>query len=201
MGAKPKNNGKYDKIMAAAVRVFAEQGYFQSTIAQIAREAGVADGTIYLYFKNKEDILAKFVNQHSKKFFDAFTDQMAKEDNALDKLKALIRLHFQVSQEDRHVALVYQIEMRRSVRLMQEDIKNALRVYHDLVGRIVEEGQQQGTIRHDVQIGLVKRLIFASVDEVITSWVLSGGKYDLVPLAGPLVELFLCGIQATPSAG
>lgn len=195
-----KNNGKYDQIMGAAVRVFAEQGYFQSTIAQIAREAGVADGTIYLYFKNKEDILARFVNQQSTRFFDTFKEKMTLEKTAVDKLKALVRLHFEVSQQDRHTALVYQVEMRRSVRLMKEDIKDVLRMYHDVVGSILEEGQQQGAVRHDLQTGLVKRMIFASVDEVITSWVLAGGKYDLVPLADPLVDLFLKGIQANASA-
>ena len=200
MQAKQKTNGKYELIMAAAVRVFAEQGYFQSTIAQIARAAGVADGTIYLYFKNKEDIMAQFVNQQSEKFFDTFKSMFDEEQSALERLRALIKLHFQVSQEDRYVALVYQVEMRRSDRLMKEDIKDALRMYHDLVGQIVEEGQQDGTIRHDVQIGLVKRMIFATVDEVITSWVMSGGKYELAPLADPLADLFMKGIQATPAA-
>ncbi|SHK27734.1 transcriptional regulator, TetR family [Desulfatibacillum alkenivorans DSM 16219] len=198
---EPKQkNGKHEQIMSAAIRVFAEKGYFQSTIAQIARAAGVADGTIYLYFKNKEDIMAQFVNQQSKKFFDTFTSMFEGKQSAIERLKALIRLHFQVSQEDRYVALVYQVEMRRSDRLMKEDIKDALRMYHDLVGQIVEEGQQEGAIRHDVQIGLVKRMIFATVDEVITSWVMAGGKYDLEPLAEPLANLLLQGIQATPTA-
>lgn len=192
--AKAKTNGKHESILEAAIRVFANQGYFQSTISQIAREAGVADGTIYLYYKNKEDILATFVRQQSARFFDAFAKLEDRQKNALEKMQLLVRLHFEVSQTDRHKALVYQVEMRRSPRLMKQEIKEALKMYHDLVGSIVEEGQQQGSIRHDLQLGLVKRMIFASVDEVITTWVVSGGKYDLVKLAEPLVDMFFRGI-------
>ena len=191
-------NGKYEQILEAGVKVFAGQGYNGSTISAIARQAGVADGTIYLYFKNKEDILAQIVQKYTQRFFDTFKSSMGPGVSAVDKLKLLVRLHFEMSQQDMNTALVYQVEMRRSNRLMKEDIREALKTYHDLVGTIVEEGQQEGTIRHDLYIGLVKRLIFASVDEVITTWVLSGGKYELLPLAEPLVDLFLKGISATP---
>ena len=165
----PKQNGKYERILQAAVRVFAEEGYSGSTVSQIAREAGVADGTIYLYFKNKEDILASFVSRHSQEFFDRVAETLGKEKTSLDKLRALVRLHFATSQVDRHKALVYQVEMRRSSRLMKAEIRDALKRYLDLVGSILEEGQQEGTIRHDLYVGLVKRMVFASVDEVITS--------------------------------
>ncbi len=197
--AKSKANGKHETILAAAVRVFAEEGYFRSTVSQIAREAGVADGTIYLYFQNKEDILATFVRQHSLQFFEAFSERVKEAKTAVEKLRLLVNLHFTVAQRDRWKALVYQVEMRRSSRLMRKEIKDALKAYHDVVGQIVEEGQQEGSIRHDVQLGLVKRMIFASVDEVITTWVLAGGKYDLAALADPLVDLFLKGISSGPA--
>lgn len=196
--AKNKTNGKYDTILTAAVRVFAEEGYFRSTVSQIAREAGVADGTIYLYFQNKEDILATFVRLHSLEFFEAFHARVKECRSAVEKLRLLVSLHFAMAQKDRHKALVYQVEMRRSSRLMRKEIKDSLKAYHDEVGQIVEEGQQEGSFRHDVQLGLVKRMIFASVDEVVTTWVLAGGKYELQALADPLVDLFLKGIQTDP---
>ncbi|MEW5734945.1 MAG: TetR/AcrR family transcriptional regulator [Thermodesulfobacteriota bacterium] len=196
MAKNKNNNGKFSAILEAGIKIFAQQGYFQSTVAQIAREAGVADGTIYLYFKNKEDILATFVRQQTQEFFEAYRKKVAEVKHAVEKLRLLIRLHFEISQRDRNRALVYQVEMRRSDRLMKEDIRDALKTYHDVVGQIVEEGQQEGAIRHDLQPGMVKRMIFASVDEVITTWVLGGGKYDLVSLADPLSDLFLRGIAA-----
>ncbi len=199
MAKNNSKNGKFEQILAAGVKVFAEQGYSGSTVSAIAREAGVADGTIYLYFKNKEDILAQFVRGQSQKFFDAFRERMPGEKSAVDRLKLLVRLHFEVSQEDMHAALVYQVEMRRSTRLMKEDIRDALKSYHEIVGAILEEGQQEGTVRQDIHVGLIKRVIFASVDEAITTWVMARGKYGLVPLAEPLVEFFLQGICATPA--
>lgn len=193
-----KNNVKTDKfeqILEAGVRVFAEQGYHGSTVSAIAREAGVADGTIYLYFKNKEDILARFVRSQSQRFFETFRDKMPEKGSAVDRLKLLVKLHFEVSQENMHKALVYQVEMRRSTSLMKGDIREALKTYHEIVGAILEEGQQEGAIRQDIYVGMIKRVIFASVDEAITTWVMSGGKYDLVPLAEPLVDFFLNGIS------
>ncbi|MBW1989648.1 MAG: TetR/AcrR family transcriptional regulator [Deltaproteobacteria bacterium] len=200
MASRDKQNGKYERILDAAVRVFSRKGYFGSTVSQIAGEAGVADGTIYLYFKNKEDILASFVRRHSQEFFDRVKDEIGGQPTAVDKLRTLVRLHFEASSRDRHRALVYQVEMRRSSRLMKAEIREALKMYLDLVGSILEEGQQEGTIRLDLYVGLAKRMIFASVDEVITSWVISGGKYDLPALADPLVDLFLNGIATRPTA-
>jgi TetR/AcrR family fatty acid metabolism transcriptional regulator len=198
MAAKTKTNGKHAQILDAAIRVFAEHGYHQSTIAQIAREAGVADGTIYLYFKNKEDILATFVRNRSEEFFAGFREEVRLLKTAVEKLSLLVKNHFETAERDMHKAFVYQVEMRTNRRLMRGEIRDALKMYLDTVGAILEEGQQEGSVRHDLYIGLAKRLIFATVDEVITTWVRSGGKYDLVPLAGPLVDLFLSGLRAQP---
>ncbi|MFP4475096.1 MAG: TetR/AcrR family transcriptional regulator [Desulfatibacillaceae bacterium] len=195
MPPKNRNNGKHELILDAAVRVFAERGYHQTTISQIARQAGVADGTIYLYFKNKEDILATFVRQRSEHFFECFKQEVDKQKNAVDKLHKLVRLHFREAEVDMHKAFVYQVEMRTNRRLMRGEIMEALKMYLDTVGTILEEGQQEGSVRHDLYIGLAKRMIFASVDEVITTWVRSGGKYDLIPLAEPLVDMILSGLS------
>ena len=190
---KEKNN-KYHLILEAAIKVFARQGFHQSTVAQIAREAGVADGTIYLYFKNKDDILVQFFSYRTKQVFDRFRAAVNETDNSLDKLRNLIRCHLAEFQQDRNMAVVYQVETHQSSRLAETQIREMSQMYQDLVSEIVETGQQEGSIRRDLYVSLVKRFILGAVDEVINTWLHSDKNYDLVSMADPLVELIIRGI-------
>jgi TetR/AcrR family fatty acid metabolism transcriptional regulator len=190
---KEKNN-KYHLILEAAVKVFARQGFYQSTVAQIAREAGVADGTIYLYFKNKDDILVQFFSYRTKQVFERFRAEVNKSDNSLDKLRNLIRRHLTEFQRDRDMAVVYQVETHQNSRLAEDQIREMSQMYQDLVSEIIETGQQEDSIRKDLYVGLVKRFILGAVDEVINTWLHSDKNYDLVSMADPLVDLFVRGI-------
>jgi TetR/AcrR family fatty acid metabolism transcriptional regulator len=174
--------------------VFARQGFYQSTVAQIAREAGVADGTIYLYFKNKDDILVQFFNYRTKQVFDRFRAAVNQSDNSQDKLRSLVRRHLAEFQRDRDMAVVYQVETHQNSRLAEAQIREMSQMYQDIVSEIVETGQQEGSIRKDLYVGLVKRFILGAVDEVINTWLHSDKNYDLVSMADPLVDLFVRGI-------
>ena len=191
---KSKTNGKYHLILEAAIKVFAEQGFHQATISQIAREAGVADGTIYLYFKNKEDIMVNFFGYKTKEVFGRFREEVDKADNARDKLRLLIKRHLEEFQRDRNMAVLYQTETRRFSRMCEEQIREMSKLYLDLVSEIVESGQDEGLMRKDLYMGLVKRFIIGAIDEVINTWLHSGGSYDLVSMADPLVDLFIRGV-------
>jgi len=194
ISAKEKINDKYHRILEAAVKVFADQGFFQSTISQIAREAGVADGTIYLYFKNKEDILVQFFSFKTRQVFARFREEVNGADNAVDKLRKLIRRHLEEFQNDRNMAMVYQVETHQNSRLIEEQIREMSKMYLDIVSEIVEQGQEERVIRRDLYLGLVKRFILGAVDEVINTWLHAGSNYDLATMADPLVDLFLKGI-------
>jgi TetR/AcrR family transcriptional regulator, fatty acid metabolism regulator protein len=176
------------------VKVFARQGFYQSTIAQIAKEAGVADGTIYLYFKNKDDILVNFFRYKTKQVFERFRAEVDKAESGLDKLCNLIRRHLAEFQRDRDMAVLYQVGTHQIDRLAEDQIREMSKMYQDLVSEIVEVGQQEGSIRKDLYVGLVKRFILGGVDEVINTWLHSENDYDLVSMADPLVELFIRGI-------
>ncbi|MDF1593162.1 MAG: TetR/AcrR family transcriptional regulator [Desulfobacterales bacterium] len=194
MNQKGKNNDKYNRILEAAIKIFAVQGFFQSTISQIAKEAGVADGTIYLYFKNKDDILVNFFSYKAKQIFDRFREDVKGADNALDKLRKLIFRHLDEFQRDRNMAVVYQVEIHQNSRLVEKQIKEMSKMYLNIVTEIVEQGQQEGTIRKELYVGLVKRYILGAIDEVINTWLHSEREYDLVSMADPLIDLFIRGI-------
>jgi TetR/AcrR family fatty acid metabolism transcriptional regulator len=196
-----EKNNKYHQILEAAVKVFARQGFHQSTVAQIAKEAGVADGTIYLYFKNKNDILVQFFIYRAKQVFVSFREAVDGAETSADKLRNLVRRHLAEFQRDKDGAVVYQVETHQNSRLAEAQIKEMSKMYRDLISEIVEQGQQEGAIRRDLYVGLVKRFIIGAVDEVINTWLHSDEEYDLVSMADPLVDLFLKGIgQSDPAA-
>jgi len=189
-----KQNDKYQRILEAAVKVFAEQGFFQSTISQIAKVAGVADGTIYLYFKNKEDILVQIFAFKTKQVFEGFREEVDRVSDPVEKLRNLVRRHLEEFQKDRHMAVVYQSETHQTSRRAEEQSREMSKLYLDLISEIVEQGQEDGCIRKDLYLGLVRRFIIGAVDEVINTWLHSDSKYDLTSMADPLVDLFIQGI-------
>jgi TetR/AcrR family fatty acid metabolism transcriptional regulator len=191
---KRKNSDKYHRILDAACKVFANQGFYASTIAQIAKEAGVADGTIYLYFKNKDDILVQFYEYKTKQIFEGFRAEVEKPGTAVDKLRRLIHRHLAEFQKDRDMAIVYQAETHQSNRIGDEHIRQMSKMYRDIITEIVELGQEEGTLRRDLYLSLVKRFLNGAVDEVISAWIHAGGKYDLIAMADPLVDLVIHGI-------
>lgn len=192
--AMTEKNDKYRRILTAAVKVFARQGFYHSTISQVAKEAGVADGTIYLYFKNKDDILVNFFSFITKQAFERFRLAVGSGKSSEDKLRYLIRSHLSAFQQDMNFAIVYQVETHQSSRLAEDQIREMSKMYRDIIAEIVEQGQAEGCYRKDIYVGLVKRFIIGAVDEVISTWIHADGKYDLVSMAEPLVDLFVRGI-------
>lgn len=154
----------------------------------------MADGTIYLYFKNKDDILVNFFSFKAKQIFGRFREDVDRAENAVDKLRNLISRHLDEFQRDRNMAVVYQVEIHQNRRLVEEQIKAVSKMYLNIVAEIVEQGQQEGTIRKDLYVGLVKRYILGAIDEVINTWLHSDREYDLVSMTDPLVDLFIRGI-------
>ncbi len=161
----------------------------------------MADGTIYLYFKSKDDILLQFFSYKTKQVFDRFRQDVDQAQSATDKLRSLIRRHLTEFQADPNMAVVYQSETRHNSRLVEQPFREMSKMYLDIVGDIVEQGQQEGALRKDLYLSLVKRFVLGAVDEVINTWVLAGIKYDLVSMADPLVDLMLRGIGNNASEG
>lgn len=187
-------SSKYHLILDAAIKVFAEQGFHQATISQVAREAGVADGTIYLYFKNKADILSNFFSYRSRQVFDRFRQVVDEADSAEEKLRHLIRLHLSEFQRDRNMAVVFQREALLARYVKDEYITEVTRMYMDILTEIIRLGQAEGTIRKQLPLGLAKRFILGAVNEVINTWVVTGGDKDMVKMADPLVDFYFDGI-------
>lgn len=189
-----KDSDKHRRILDAAVKVFAQKGFSRSKVSEIAREAGVADGTIYLYFKNKDDILISLFEARMQDVVSRFEEALSETQDVCVRLSLLVRMHLAEFQANPDLAAVFQVELRRSGRFMRQYKKEGLRQYLDLIGRTLEEGRREGVFREDLPVGPAKGFIFGALDEAVSTWVLAGGHYDLESLAEPILDLLLRGI-------
>ena len=191
-----RDRPKYKQIIDAAVIVIAENGYHQAQVSKIAKEAGVADGTIYLYFKNKEDILISVFREKMAIFTTNLQDVLDKDLDTSERLLKMIRNHFRVLHEDRHLAIVTQLELRQSGKKLRSRINEVLKEYLDLLDVILLEGIKNGELASTLDVRLGRQMIFGTIDETITSWVMNDQKYDLMKLSPEVHRLLLNGIKA-----
>jgi len=194
--SKRKDNEKHHRIIEAATKVFAKNGFYQSKIAQIAKEAGVADGTIYIYFENKDDILISLFEEQMKVVLDNMTLQLTKIDDPAEKLEIFASTHLDLIENHKDMAEIIQVELRQSGKFMKEYKNERFLEYLDIIGDIISEGQKRGLFRKDVIPGVAKRAFFGALDEVSRFWVLSSRKqYDIRTVAKQISGFFLNGIK------
>ncbi|GIO27761.1 TetR/AcrR family transcriptional regulator [Ornithinibacillus bavariensis] len=190
-----KNKPKYNLIIDAAVDVIAENGYHGSQVSKIAKKAGVADGTIYLYFKNKEDILVSVFEEKMGQFIEQIASATSQRETASDKLLTLIQMHFRQLAANHHLAIVTQLELRQSNLTLRHQINSILKPYLDVIDGIIKEGIEQKIFRNDMNKQLMRQMIFGTLDETVTNWVMNEEKYDLVGLAPAVHDLLTKGIM------
>ncbi|WP_336824887.1 TetR/AcrR family transcriptional regulator [Sporosarcina sp. USHLN248] len=191
-----RDKPKYKQIVDAAVVAIAENGYHQAQVSKIAKVAGVADGTIYLYFKNKEDILISVFREKMGVFVENVKLILQKEISATEKLYKMIDNHFSLLHSDRHLAIVTQLELRQSNKELRYKINEVLKEYLTLLDSILKEGIEQGEFDEEIDIRLARQMVFGTIDETITSWVMNDQKYDLMKLAPEVHRLLLKGMKA-----
>ncbi|HEX5565143.1 MAG TPA: TetR/AcrR family transcriptional regulator [Sporosarcina sp.] len=191
-----RDKPKYKQIVDAAVIVIAENGYHQAQVSKIAKEAGVADGTIYLYFKNKEDILISVFREKMGVFVDNVKEILKKDISATEMLAKMIENHFSLLNGDRHLAIVTQLELRQSNKELRYRINEVLKEYLTLLDTILKEGIEKGEFDKQIDIRLARQMVFGTIDETITSWVMNDQKYDLMKLAPEVHRLLLNGMKA-----
>ncbi|MGC4376170.1 TetR/AcrR family transcriptional regulator [Fictibacillus sp. Mic-4] len=186
---------KYEKIIDAAVSVIAENGYHQSQVSKIAKKAQVADGTIYLYFKNKEDLLVQVFNEKMGSFIEKSRKQLEEKSTAKEKLLTLIQLHFKLLNNDKELSIVTQLELRQTNRTLRAKIGEVLKQYLTLIDNILKEGIEKGEFTKDLDYRLARQMIFGTIDETATNWVMNEHHYDLPSLAKPVHQMLINGLS------
>jgi TetR/AcrR family fatty acid metabolism transcriptional regulator len=185
---------KRDALLRAAIDTFAARGYFNAQVADVARAAGLAAGTVYLYFRSKDDLLISI-------FERTMTEAIAEGRRGIEtlasaeaRLKSLAALHLYRLGRDRALAIVFQIELRQSTKFMEQFSATKLREYLGIIRDIIASGQAGGEFRKDVNPTFAAKLFFGMLDEMATNWILSKRKYSLVSEADAIADLFVRGL-------
>jgi TetR/AcrR family fatty acid metabolism transcriptional regulator len=186
---------KRDALLRAAIDVFAERGFFNAQVADVARAAGVAAGTVYLYFHSKDDLLTSIFERSMR---EALAEgRRAVEDIAdpAERLRRWARLHLGRLGRDRNLAIVFQVELRQSVKFMERFSSTLFREYLEQIKAAIVDGQQSGVFRVDLNATAAAKMFFGALDEMATNWILSRRRYSLENDAEPVLDLFLRGVR------
>ncbi|MCA1988209.1 MAG: TetR family transcriptional regulator [Desulfarculus sp.] len=192
---KKKSSDKHRRIIEAAVKVFAKNGFYNSKVSEIARAAQVADGTIYLYFQNKDDILISLFEEEMQLILERVRAAVAAEKNPAKKLERFAIAHLSLVEENQELAEIIQVEIRQSSKFMRGYDNVNFAQYLNIISDIIKEGQAAGVFRPEVRPGIAKRAFFGALDEMSRYWVLSSTKkYSIIEAAREISNFFLSGI-------
>lgn len=186
---------KREAILRAAVKVFARKGFFNSKVADIAKEAGIADGTVYLYFKSKDEILHSVFDRAMGEFISEGKREIADINEPDAKLQKIARLHLERLSSDRDLAIVFQVELRGSTKFMEEFSGGGFAEYLDIIRQTIVEGQKQGIFRQDLKPIVCAKIFYGALDEMVTNWILSKKSYLLTPMADEVLKVFFNGTK------
>jgi TetR/AcrR family transcriptional regulator, fatty acid metabolism regulator protein len=196
--AQPARSAIIDKreaILHAATHVFAQKGYFNSKVSDIASEAGIADGTVYLYFKSKDEILHSIFDRAMDEFIADGRREIENISDPAAKLQRIAELHLEKLGADREMAVVFQVELRGSTKFMQEFSAAGFAEYLDIIRRTISEGQEAGVFRTDMKPVVCAKIFYGALDEMVTNWILSKKTYPLAPMADEVLKIFFGGVS------
>jgi TetR/AcrR family fatty acid metabolism transcriptional regulator len=192
-----KDENKHQKILQAAIKVFSEKGFYNSRVSEIAKEANVADGTIYLYFKNKDDILISLFEEEFGKIVQNMRVSLEKDKDPLQKIKRFAIAHLSIVTKQQELAEVMGVEVRQSSKFMKEYVNKPFIEYLNIIRSVVIEGQEKGLIRKDLTPGIMKRAFFGALDEMARYWVLSTQKkHSIDDAALQISDVFIRGMMS-----
>lgn len=191
---------KYEAIISAAISVIAEHGYHNAQMARIAQTAGVAGGTVYLYFKSKQDLLISLFRERLGQLIEAARASLAEVDDPAEKLRRCIYQHFRSLADDPEFAVVTQVELRQADPAIRTEISQIMKEYFSVIDGVIVEGQAKGVFRPDLHVRWIRNLVFGTLDQNVTAWILSGAKTDLMKLVDPVFEMLTGGIALAPVA-
>jgi len=203
MASVSKQKGTSEKrrrILDGALRAFARKGFYNTKVSEIASEAGVADGTIYLYFKNKDDLLISLFEDRMEWVNDRLTTELESVGGTVvERLEAFVHLHFMLVEEQRDLAEFITVELRQSAKFVKEYDNPKFGDYLKILQNLIDEGQSSGELRSDVDSRLIARAIFGALDEVLLSMTLAKSAPTDVALKAHLIADMLCsGLKTRP---
>ena len=190
----PNPGDKRELILKAATKLFARRGFFNAQVADVAREAGIAAGTVYLYFESKDDLLISIFERTMYEGIEASRHALAGVGDPVERLRRLARLHLERLGQDRDLAVVFQVELRQSTKFMERFSSTLLRNYLHAIRDAIADAQTAGRFRSAVSPTFAAKMLYGALDEMATNWILSRRRYPLAAQADDVVDLFVNGM-------
>lgn len=195
-----RRHEKYERILEAALRVFAAKGFHEAKVTEIARTAGVADGTIYLYFKNKDDLLISLFESRLEQINSGLRSELAETSSPRVQVECFVRYHLRLAEQSPELTAFITVELRRSGKFIKEYAKEQLAEYLDQLGEILDRGKRDGSFRAEVSTGILKHLVFGALDHTCQIWVVNPHRRpeDLHEVGDQLTDMVLRAISVQP---
>ena len=188
-------NDKHEQILRAAIKTFARKGFYNTRISDIAKEANVADGTIYLYFKNKDILLVSLFEESMNQIIQMVNERLSSITDPIEQLRAFIKIHFELIKKDKFLAEVISVELRQSNKFIKEYKNIKFKEYLNIISGIIRDAQAKGLVAKHLMPGIIKRMVFGALDELTLIWVLAGdSKYSIEKLCKDAAEVLINGI-------
>jgi TetR/AcrR family fatty acid metabolism transcriptional regulator len=194
--SRAERGDKRDAILRAAIDTFAARGFFHAQVADVAKAAGVAAGTVYLYFRGKDDLLISIFERTMNEAIAEGRESVAQIDDPIERLRRVARMHLERLGRDRPLAVVFQIELRQSTKFMERFSATQLREYLGIIRDVIADGQAKRVFKRRINPTLAAKIFFGALDEMATNWILSRRKYALASESDAIVDLFVGGLAA-----
>src|SRR5688500_11898829 len=188
-------------ILEAATAIFAKRGFFGAQVADVARGAGIAAGTVYLYFRSKDEILTSIFDRTMQEAIEEGRAALGDVRDPVERLRRIARTHLARMGRDRNLAIVCQVELRQTTKFMERFSNSGLREYLSVIQQTIEDGQARGVFRKSINARTASKVFFGALDELATNWILSRRRYALDAQADEIVDILVGGLGAPVKGG
>jgi len=187
------------KILTSAMKIIGQKGFQNATIAEIAKEAGIGDATIYEYFKNKEDLLLAIPAETTKDLIADINEHMMGIKGAFNKLRKFIWWWLNYVEKNPGYGVVVLLELKTSKTYVSTKAYQAARKFYQIILDIIQEGQEEDVIKKEINSYLARSLCVGAMEHIIIRWLLKDRKYSLLQYADELADLLIDSLKKTDS--
>jgi len=195
MGNSDRDSERRNRILTSATRIIGEKGFQNATIAEIAREAGIGDATIYEYFKNKEDLLLAIPVETTKDLIVQINEHMMGIKGAFNRLRKFIWWWLNYVEKNPGYGVVVLLELKTSKTYVSTEAYQAARNFYQIILNIIKEGQEEEAIKREINPYLARSLCVGAMEHIIIRWLLKDRKYSLLQYADELADLLIDSLK------
>ena len=189
-----------EEILSAAEKVFAAKGFFATTMSDIARKAEFGTGTLYNYFKSKEELYFTLIDEKVEGINRLVNAELSKKTSAFERIRKALELQFEFNERNRDFFRIYISERNRFEWTVKDELGKGLHekmvTYIHILAEVMRQGIEEAEFKSMNPIDLAHALV-GIVNSFVFEWLISREHYRLVSKLDTVLEIFLGGVQRT----